>query len=92
MKKDGCKPLLELFDNNSDSSFNLFMYDPNESFIFVNETSKEDNSLYQKLFTELSIITESLNRLNCNYSIDRSGNILLNCHEKEFKCNMQCHI
>lgn len=86
---NGCKPLLELFKDTSSYQFNLFMYDPNENMIFVMDSDKTNKKLQEEVSKELQIITAKLNSLNCNYSIDVKGNILLNCYDKNFKCDMQ---
>lgn len=82
-----CKPLLELF-NNSDTDFDLFMYDPNESIIFINKQCKTDKKLHEQLFMELALLTDKLNSLNCDYSIDTNGDILLNCKSQNYACDV----
>lgn len=86
-KNNICKALSNLIDENSK---NLFKYDPEKNLIYVDKAIKENTQTHEILFKELKKITNNLNGVDCNYSVDEQGDIILHCDDKETNCFIKC--
>lgn len=81
-----CISLIELFQCKK-ANLRLFNYDINSDTIYINEKAKTDKELHTQVFEELNIITNKLNEIECDYSINTNGDLLLNCAEKYCSCD-----
>lgn len=88
-EKNICIPLVQLFESDSKK---LFKYDIKKNLIYVNEDDKENSQSHEILFSELQNITNKLNEIKCNYSIDSNGDIILNCSDEDSSCSIKCKI
>lgn len=82
-----CIPLAQLFQKDSKQ---LFKYDFEKNLIYVDKKSKEDTQSHEVLFSELQNITNQLNEVQCNYSVDEQGDIILNCSDADSHCKIKC--
>lgn len=78
-----CNPLLKLF---SEDSISLFKYDTVNNLLYMDKYLKASLTDHEQVFAELKTITDKLIEIDCDYSIDKDGTILLHCCNKD-TCN-----
>lgn len=81
-----CEALIKLFE---DIPHSLFKYDTDNNLIYIDNNERQNIKMHSGLFAELQEITDHLSTLNCNYSIDDKGDILLDCSSKEYQCKIK---
>lgn len=84
-----CIPIAQLFESDTNK---IFKYNMEKNLIYVDKEIKTHTQSHESLFSELQHITSKLNEIQCNYSIDEKGDIILNCSDKDSCCSIRCKL
>lgn len=60
----------------------IFTLDSVNSKLCVDDKHKQNKQFHSEFFRELKLITDTLHELQCDYSIDSNGDILIGCNKE----------